>query len=103
MPKFHVHVPHTLSAEEARHRLEKFAGILRQKFQDSVSDLDQLWEGDTLQFKFTAYGIPIQGGIAVTDTALQVAGDLPLTAMLFKGRIESAIQEQLAGLVGRSG
>ena len=103
MPKFNVEVPHQLSQEEARQRLDRFVDILRQKFQDSVSDLDQSWEGDTLRFKFKSYGIPLSGTIAVADTALKVDGDLPFTAMMFKGKIESAIKEQLTRLVGPGG
>lgn len=100
MPKFNVQVPHSLSTDEARERLDKFVDILRQKFQDSVSDLEQGWEGDTLRFKFKSYGIPLQGGIKLADKAFDVEGDIPFTAMMFKGKIESAIKEQLARLAG---
>ena len=103
MPKFNVEVPHQLSQEEARQRLDRFVDILRQKFQDSVSDLEQSWEGNSLRFKFKSYGIPLSGTIAITDNALKVDGDLPFTAMLFKGKIESAIKEQLTRLVGPGG
>jgi putative polyhydroxyalkanoate system protein len=99
MPKFGVRVPHNLSQEEARSRLERFAEMLQQKFQDKVSDLDQTWEGDKLNFKFKTYGIQLQGGIAVTDKELDLTGDLPFAAMMFKGKIESEIREQLERIV----
>lgn len=100
MPKFHVEVPHSLTPDEARERLDRFVDILRQKFQDSVSELDQSWDGDTLRFKFKSYGIPLQGGIAVLEKSLSVDGEIPFTAMMFKGKIESSIKEQLTRLVG---
>jgi hypothetical protein len=92
-------VPHSLTHEEARSRLERFAEMLQDKFQDKVSDLQQSWEADTLRFRFKTYGIPLEGGITVTDSELNLAGDLPFSAMMFRGKIESAIQEQLERLV----
>lgn len=103
MPQFSVKVPHTLSQQEARERLNRFVDILRAKFQDSVNDLQQNWDGDTLRFSFKTFGIGLKGGITVDDTQLDVTGDLPFTAMMFRGKIETAIREQLERLVRGDG
>jgi putative polyhydroxyalkanoate system protein len=99
MPKFNVDVPHSLSRDQARARLERFAETLQQKFQNQLSDLEQSWEGDTLRFSFKTFGIQLSGGIAVNDQDLKVAGDLPFSAMMFRGKIESSIREELERLV----
>jgi len=99
MPKFSVHVPHSLSQQEARLRLERFAERLQQKFQNQVSDLHQEWENDTLRFRLKTYGIPLEGRITVSDTELDLDGDLPFSAMMFRGKIESTIREELERLV----
>jgi len=99
MPKFAVHVPHTLTRDEARSRLERFVEMLEAKFANQVSDLQQSWDGDTLRFHFKTYGIPLDGGITVADNELNLAGDIPFAAMMFKGKIESEIREQLERLV----
>jgi putative polyhydroxyalkanoate system protein len=99
MPKFNVDVPHSLTQEEARSRLERFAESLQHKFQNQVSDLVQSWEGDTLRFSFKTFGIQLAGGIAVSDHDLKVTGDLPFSAMMFRGKIESSIREELERLV----
>ena len=99
MPKFNVQVPHSLSQQEARARLERFAEMLQQKFQGQVSDLHQSWENDTLRFRFKTYGIPLEGGITVGDQALDVDGELPFSAMMFRGKIESSIRQELERLV----
>jgi Putative polyhydroxyalkanoic acid system protein (PHA_gran_rgn) len=99
MPKFNVTVPHALPQAEAAERLNRFADILREKFKDSVSDLDQSWEGNVLAFHFKTFGFPLSGKIAVGEKALVVDGDLPFTAMMFKGKIESSIREQLERLM----
>ena len=99
MPKFSVQVPHTLSQQEAHERLGRFADVIGEKFRDQVSDLEQKWEGDTLEFRFKSFGIPLSGGITVGDKQLDLNGDLPFSAMIFKGKIESAIREQLEKIV----
>jgi putative polyhydroxyalkanoate system protein len=99
MPKFGVRVPHQLTKDEARSRLERFAESLQRKFQDKVSDLKQTWEGDTLRFGFKTYGIQLDGGITVAENELNLAGDIPFSAMMFRGKIESAIREELERLV----
>jgi putative polyhydroxyalkanoate system protein len=103
MPKFSVRVPHSLPQAEAKQRLDGFANVIREKLQDQVSDLEQSWEGDKLRFRFKTYGIPLSGGIQVEDKQLIVDGELPITAMMFKGKIESAIQGHLAQLVAPAG
>jgi putative polyhydroxyalkanoic acid system protein len=99
MPKFNVTVPHMLSQQEATERLNRFADILRDKFKDSVSDLNQSWEGNALAFRFKTFGFPLSGKVTVGDKNLVVDGDLPFTAMMFKGKIESSIREQLERLM----
>jgi putative polyhydroxyalkanoate system protein len=103
MPQFSVQVPHTLPQAEARERLNRFVDVLRAKFQDSVNDLQQNWDGDTLRFSFKTFGIVLKGGITVDEKKLDVTGDLPFTAMMFRGKIESSIREQLERLVRGDG
>jgi len=99
MPKFGVTVPHKLTKEEARSRLERFAELLQSKYEGKVTDLQQSWEGDTLKFSAKTFGIQLKGGIAVNDNDLKLDGDLPFAAMMFKGKIESDIKEQLERIV----
>lgn len=99
MPKFGVTVPHPLTKEEARSRLERFIEMMQSKFEGKVSDLNQSWEGDTLNFGFKTFGIQLSGKIAVNDHDLKLDGDLPFAAMMFKGKIESDIKEQLERIV----
>ncbi|HEX2476288.1 MAG TPA: polyhydroxyalkanoic acid system family protein [Lacipirellulaceae bacterium] len=99
MPKFNVQVPHSLPQSEARSRLERFAESLQRKFQNQVSELHQSWENDTLRFRFKTYGIPLDGGITVGEQELNVDGNLPFSAMMFRGKIESTIREELERLL----
>lgn len=99
MPSLHVTVPHTLSRQEARDRLVRFIDLLRENYGSQVSDLEQSWEDDTLRFQFRTYGFKLAGRIAVTDHELDAQGDLPLSALIFRHKIEAGIREQLTRLV----
>jgi hypothetical protein len=95
VPKFNIEVPHQLTAEEAKRRLEKKAEFLHGRFGDQVKDMTQSWEGNVLSFGFKTLGMRIDGTVGVEDNQVVVNGDLPFAAMLFKGKIESEIREQL--------
>jgi hypothetical protein len=99
VPKLNLEVPHKLSADEAKDRLHRFTEALESKFQDQVADLEQSWEGNDLEFGFKTFGIKIHGKIGVEDEKLVLNGELPFAAMMFKGKIESEIREQLERLV----
>jgi hypothetical protein len=102
VPKFHLDVPHNLSADEAKSRLERFIESLQAKFQDKVSDVSDLhqeWNGNTLSFAFKTFGFKIAGAIDSLEKKLDVTGDIPFAAMMFKGKIETEIREQLGRLM----
>ncbi len=95
MPKINLEIPHQLSAEEARNRLERFTEGLPQ---DQVTDLEQSWNGNTLSFGFKTFGIKIGGDLTAADEKLLVNLELPFSAMMFKGKIEAGIKKQLERL-----
>jgi hypothetical protein len=99
VPKFHFEVPHSLTAADAKSRVERFAESLQSKFAEKVSDLTQSWNDNTLAFAFKTFGIKISGDITAKDNVLDVNGEIPFTAMMFKGKIESDVKEQLARLM----
>ena len=99
MPKINFEIPHPLSNEDAKDRLQRFVESLESKFQDNVSDLQQSWEGDQLDFGFKTFGIKIAGKIEVEEGRIAVDIDLPISAMMFKGKIESEIRKQLERLL----
>jgi putative polyhydroxyalkanoate system protein len=99
VPKLSFSVPHNLDKAEARSRLEAFAGRVRDKYQGQVKDVNESWEGDTLCFGFRTMGMNVDGRVAVEDERLAVDGNLPFSAMMFKGKIESTIRGELEKLM----
>ena len=99
MPKMNVTVPHALGLETANERLKGFMGKIKEKYQSQVSNLEESWAGNTLNFGFTTFGFPIKGAVNVEQNQVVLDGDLPFAAMMFKGKIEQEIKDQLARLL----
>ena len=99
MPKFNLSVPHELTHEEAASRLRSFTDKVHEYYGDQVSDLRQDWDGDRMDFGFKTFGMQIKGTMDVQPSQVDVHGDLPMAAAMFKGKIESSIREQLTKIL----
>ena len=99
MPTMKVSVPHSLDPEEAANRIKNLVGDVKKQFADQVSDVKEEWSGNHAQFSFKAMGFDIAGTVDVNAKEVQIEGKLPFAASLFKGRIESAIQEKARKLL----
>ncbi len=91
MPRLSMQIPHALGREEATRRIKEQIPKVR----DHVTGLDEQWEDHTLSFHFEAMGFKVGGTLAVEDTAAKVDLDLPLVAMMVKGKIEEGVRQQL--------
>ena len=95
MPSFNVEVPHGLGQAAAKKRLESFLDAISEKYKDQISDLEGSWTDHILDFAFTTFGIKVKGEIAAFEDKVALNGELPMAAMIFKGKITSGIQEAL--------
>jgi len=96
VPKINLEIPHQYSAEDSREKLARFTESLPT---DQVSDLEQSWNENTLSFGFKTFGIKIGGDLTAADQKLLVDIDVPFSAMMFKGKIESEMKKQLERLM----
>lgn len=103
MPKLSLSVPHTLSQQEATARLKGFLERIRSRYADQVSDLQENWGENSGTFGFKTYGFNIKGSLAVEPSEVRVEGDLPFAAMMFKGKVEQTLRENLERLLGDEG
>ena len=99
MPKMSLSVPHQLGREEATQRVAKFLEKVRERYQDKLSDLEGEWNENQLTFGFATYGINVKGTMTVQESSVDLDGDLPFAAMMFKGKIESSIRDELTKLL----
>lgn len=99
MPSMSVQVPHQLPIAEAVTRLQNFLEEVRREHADRVSNVQGDWQGETLQFGFTAMSMKINGNLVVREEEVHVSGNLPFAASLFRGTIESTIRGELEKLL----
>ena len=99
MPKLSMSVPHSLGQEEASQRLKQKFSSIKETYKDQVSDLEEEWNGNVLNFRFTTYGVTIKGDVTAAPSDVKVKADLPMVAMMLKGTIERQISEQLGKLL----
>jgi hypothetical protein len=96
MPSLKLTFPHQLGQPEAVARLKNLLTRVKEKYQEQVSDLQEAWNGNMLNFSFSTYGFKVSGDVIVQPTEVQLDGQIPVAAMMFKGKIENAIRDQLA-------
>ena len=99
MPKINLTVSHRLSQEEALKRVQGLLEDLRSQYSDQISDLREQWSNNICRFSFSAMGSSESGTLTVTPSSVELSGDLPWAASLFKGKIESAIKKQAETLL----
>jgi hypothetical protein len=95
MPKFSVEAPHQLGQDEAVARVKGLLERVKEKYQSQVSDLEESWADNVLSFRFKTYGFKINGKLVAQNDDIKIDGDLPIAAMMFKGRIEQTIRDEL--------
>ena len=95
MPSFNTEVAHSLGQATARARLDSFLQKVSEKYPGQIGDMNNAWEGNTLKFSFATFGIKISGQMEVFDDKVALQGDIPFSAMMFKGKISSGIKEGL--------
>jgi hypothetical protein len=95
MPSFTVEVPHSLGQAAAQARLEGFVDTIVEKYKGQVGQVDGSWQDNILSFSLSTYGIKITGRITVLEEKVVLQGDIPFSAMMFKGKITSGIQDAL--------
>jgi Putative polyhydroxyalkanoic acid system protein (PHA_gran_rgn) len=99
MPSLSITTPHSLTQEEATARLKTFFEKLKARHSDKVSNLEESWEDNRLNYAFSTYGFHIKGDLAVEPGEVKVNGTLPFAAMMFKGKIEQSVREELEKLL----
>jgi len=99
MPSLNIEVPHALDQEEASRRLKDRFGQIKEKHAGQISDLEERWDGDTLDFSFKTYGVQIKGTVTSGPSEVKVQTKLPLAAMMFKGTIEKQLGDELRSVL----
>ncbi len=95
MPSLSVTVPHLSTQEAVVSRLKGLLEHAKQRNLDKVQNLVEQWSDNTLNFGFKTFGFDVSGTVAVEPQQVKVDAKLPFAAMMFKGKIEQALRDEL--------
>jgi putative polyhydroxyalkanoate system protein len=91
---FTVSIPHNLSRDEARQRLQDGLARARREVGSMVTGLTERWDGDTLSFSVSAAGQTVSGQAFVEDHAIRVEATLPWMLAMLAGPLRRQIEHR---------
>ncbi|MBX9788688.1 MAG: polyhydroxyalkanoic acid system family protein [Pirellulales bacterium] len=95
MPSLAITVPHGLDQREAAERLKRLIEDAKAQYGMHLSELHEEWVEHTGSFRVGAMGFKSTGTVEVRATEVHIQGSLPLAAIMFRGRIEETIRQQV--------
>ena len=90
-----IQVEHTLSKQEARHRIEKLIEQSREEYKSELQNLVVDWSGDSAHIKLQVRGYSTAGSVAVTDNAVDMDFYLPFLLQVFGKKIKSVLHDRI--------
>ena len=100
MPKITIDVAHALGQEKAVERLKEQFPSIRDAFQEKLTSLEETWNAHVATFRLVTQGVTVTGTVTLDPSVARVDVQLPLVAMLLKGKIESRIRQRLGEILG---
>jgi hypothetical protein len=92
-------MPHNLGQDEALRRLKAAIEKAKTRNQGKVTNLKEDWNDNRLDYSFTTFSFNIKGDVTVEPDQVKLNGSLPFAAMMFKGKIEQTVREELGKLL----
>ncbi len=89
--KITVNVPHKLSREEARSRIDSGFGKVQEQIAGKAVAVEQTWNGDSMAFTAGAMGQNITGSLHIQENNVLIEIDLPW----FLAKLSGSIGEKL--------
>ena len=99
MPSLSLSMPHSLGQEEALKRLKAAIEKAKARNQGKVTNLKEDWNNNRLDYSFTTFSFNIKGEVTVEPDQVKLNGSLPFAAMMFKGKIEQTVRDELGKLL----
>jgi hypothetical protein len=99
MPSMSLSMPHSLGQDEALRRLKAAIEKAKSRNEGKVNNLKEDWNGNRLDYSFSTFGFNIKGDVAVEPNEVKLNGSLPFAAMMFKGKIEQTVRDELGKIL----
>jgi hypothetical protein len=93
MSNFTASVPHNLTRDEARLRLQDGIARGRRQYGAFLGGLTDRWDGDTMSFVLSAAGQTVSGQLFVEDHAVRLEATLPWMLAMLAGPLKRRLEQ----------
>ena len=90
-----IQVEHTLSKQEAKHRIEELIEHYRQEYKNDLQNLVVAWTGDTVHVRLQARGYSTAGSLEIKDSVVDLDFYMPFLLQVFSKKIKSVIHDRI--------
>jgi hypothetical protein len=90
-----IQVEHTLSKQEAKHRIEELIEQLRQEYKNELQNLVVNWTDDTAHIRLQAKGYSTAGSLVIKDRVVDLDFYMPFLLQVFSKKIKSVVQDRI--------
>jgi uncharacterized membrane protein len=90
-----IQVEHTLSKQEAKHRIEELIEQLRQEYKNELQNLVVDWTDDNAHIRLQARGYSTAGSLAIKGSVVDLDFYVPFLLQVFGKKIKSVIHDRV--------
>ena len=94
-----VPVPHGLSEDEIRHRMNQLIDKSGTDIPGGVRNVQVRWLGNVAQYSFTAHGYKVSGHMTIQLPEIIIEALIPFMFVLFKDKISQVITQHATELL----
>jgi putative polyhydroxyalkanoate system protein len=91
---FTMTLPHELTQDEARRRIEKGIADLRTSHGSKLTGVHEQWTGNRLDFHVQAMGQNVAGRVDVLPQHINVEVDLPWMLAMLAGKFQKQVETE---------
>jgi putative polyhydroxyalkanoate system protein len=100
MPNLTLAIPHQLTRDEAKRRIQDHVGEVQRQFGHILGPIRQQWNGDTMDFLVGPAGQSVSGKVFAEDHAVRVEIALPWMFALLTAAVKSTVEREGQRLLG---
>jgi hypothetical protein len=89
-----VDLPHKLGVEEAKRRMQKGIGGLKDHVPGGAAEVETSWTGDRMHLRVKAMGQEVSGHIDVEERLVRLEVLLPPFLSFFAGKVEGLLKSR---------
>jgi hypothetical protein len=95
-----IQVEHTLSKQEAKHRIEELFEQLRLEYKNELQTLAVDWAEDTAHIRLQVRGYSTAGSLEIKERVVELDFYMPFLLQVFSKKIKSVIQDRIQQSLG---